>query len=111
VCLSPYGALIEWGRPKTDDMATSRLNESKPRVLLDDASANYYAPLATLKVESIRIDNDPMTPAKIVATEGGDDPEWDLRATCDWYAASDALPRSVAIVLRPGQRPDLDRLG
>lgn len=42
------------------------------------------------RLETIRIDNDPVTLAKVVAA-AGDDPEVVLEATCGWYWATDVL--------------------
>jgi transposase len=42
------------------------------------------------RLETIRIENDPVTLAKVVAA-AGDDPEVVLEATCGWYWATDVL--------------------
>ena len=42
------------------------------------------------RVETIRIENDPVTLAQVVAA-AGDDPEVVLEATCGWYWATDVL--------------------
>jgi hypothetical protein len=49
------------------------------------------------RLETIRIDNDPVTLAKVVAA-AGDDPEMVLEATCGWYWATDVLDEIGASV-------------
>ena len=52
------------------------------------------------RLETIRIDNDPVTFAQVIAP-AGEDPEVVLEATCGWYWAADVLDELGAHVHLP----------